>query len=139
MIQHYIGTLNHIPRNIDVTITQQLHQIGGAGAIPSGTGSGNPLGGGLQTGAQYASAGVHLLGELGPELVRLPAGAQVTPSWQTAPALHGAVGGGGAGTINLQNHNVINVSGARIGSATRTQILTYNRRNPSNNWALRNR
>ena len=103
-----------------------------------GPAPGNPLGRGSQTGAQYAAAGVTLVGEMGPELVRFGGGEQVVPSWQTAGIMHGG-GGGGEGQINLTSHNVISVSGAKVGSATRTQVLTYSRRNPSNNWALRTR
>ena len=135
-IQHYIGTLNRIPRNVDTTITQQIQQIGHL--VGSGTGSGNPLGGGLQTGAQYAAAGVTLVGEQGPELVRFGGGEQVVPSWQTAGIMHGA-GGGGEGTINLTSHNVVNVGGQRMQSQVVTQSLTYQRRNPSNNLNLRTR
>ena len=135
-IQHYIGTLNRIPRNVDTTITQQIQQIGHL--VGSGTGSGNPLGGGLQTGAQYAAAGVTLVGEQGPELVRFGGGEQVVPSWQTAGIMHGA-GGGGEGTINLTSHNVVNVGGQRMQSQVVTQSLTYQRRNPANNLSLRTR
>jgi phage-related tail protein len=94
-------------------------------------------GAGFQTGAQYAGAGMALVGEMGPELVRFGGGEQVVPSWQTAGILHS--GGGGEGTINLATHNVVNVGGQRMQSQVVTQSLVYQRRNPSNNLSLRTR
>lgn len=48
-------------------------------------------------------------------------------------------GGGSTGTIHLTLEVPVMLDGSRIGTTQRTQILTYNRRNPSNNIALRYR
>ena len=91
----------------------------------------------LATGAQYAAAGFHVVGDAGPELVRFPgAGAEVLPSWQTAAALHG---GGGEGTLNFSHQSTLQVNGQKLGAVTRTAVLNYARRNPSNNLSLRTR
>jgi hypothetical protein len=90
----------------------------------------------LATGAQYAAAGMAVVGDAGPELVRFGGGEQVIPSWQTAAAVHG---GGGEGTLNFSHQSSIQVDGTKLGAVTRTQSLTYQRRNPSNNLSLRTR
>ena len=125
----------HSPPPVTITVNGQITASGQAAIAASGNpgfghgGVGHAVQPGAQTGAEYAAAGVTLVGEQGPELVRFGGGEQVVPSWQTAGIMHGA-GGGGEGTINLQSHNVINVSGAKIGSATRTQVLVLPAQKP---------
>jgi len=127
-------------KTVTLTVNGQITSSGAAALSASG---GNPAivrhvaGGTYATGAEYAAAGLALVGDAGPELVRFPAaGAEVLPSWQTAAAMHG--GGGGEGEIHLVNHNPVYVSGAKVASATRTQVLSYGRRNGTSNWTLRN-
>jgi hypothetical protein len=133
-------------KTVTITVAGQITGSGAA-AISALSGGGGQGGVGhrvipgtgpcAQTGAQYAAAGLTLVGEMGPELVRFGGGEQVVPSWQTAGILHS--GGGGEGTINLATHNVVMVGGQRMQSQVVTQSLTYQRRNPSNNLNLRTR
>jgi hypothetical protein len=102
-------------------------------------------GGIFPTPSGHAAAGTNygggptLVGEFGPEVVNLPAGSSVLPSWQTAALAHGGGGGGSEGTIGLALHIPVSVGGQRVGSAVIRQSLTYQRRNPSNNLSLRTR
>jgi hypothetical protein len=79
-----------------------------------------------------------LVGEMGPEMVNLPAGSSVLPSWQTAGIMHGGDGGGGDGdgTIHFSHQSNVVVNGRVLGSTMRSESLTFNRRNPSNNLSL---
>ena len=107
----------HSPPPVTITVNGQITASGQAAIAASGNpgfghgGVGHAVQPGAQTGAEYAAAGVTLVGEQGPELVRFGGGEQVVPSWQTAGIMHGA-GGGGEGTINLTSHNVVNVGRA---------------------------
>ena len=80
-----------------------------------------------------------LVGEMGPEIVNLPAGSSVLPSWQTAGITHGGGGGGGEGTLNMASRISVSLGGQVLGKATIRQSLVYSRRNPSNNLSLRHR
>ena len=107
--------------------------VGAGGIFPTPSGH-------AATGAAYLGGGLTLVGEMGPELARLPAGSSVLPSWQTTGLLHGGdTGGGGEGTIGLALHIPVNIGGQRVASANIRQSLTYQRRNPSNNLSLRTR
>ena len=69
---------------------------------------GNFLGGGLPkfaTGTDFAPGGWSLVGERGPEIVKLPTGSQVTPNDQL----------GGGGDIHLHTH--VDARGAQVGVA----------------------
>jgi hypothetical protein len=137
-IQGLIHQLNSIPKNIPVNINIATN-VSGATA-PAGVGLGHlGTGASAQTGTNYAHGGLTLVGEMGPELVRMPAGAEVTPSWQTAPLLHGGGGGGGESTLNLNARIPVSFGGQVLGQATIRQSLVYQRRNPSNNLSLRHR
>ena len=122
-------------KTLDLNI---VTNVSGAQA-PAGVGLGHlGTGASAQAGTNYAHGGLTLVGEMGPELVRLPAGAAVTPSWQTAPLLGGG-GGGGEGTLNFSHRSNISVNSRVIGNVIRTESLTFNRRNPANNLSLRHR
>jgi hypothetical protein len=134
----------HSPPPVTITVNGDITGSGAAAIAALGGYGGGGEGGaghrvlpGGQTGAQYAAAGLTLVGEQGPELVRFGGGESILPSWQTAAALHG--GGGGEGTVHLATQNVVNVGGQRMQSQIVTQSLVYSRRNPSNNLALRTR
>ena len=59
------------------------------------------------------------------------------PSWQTAGVTHGTGGGGGVGAgVGVNQHIAVYVSGTKIQSASRSQVLAYSRRNGGNNWNL---
>jgi hypothetical protein len=55
-------------------------------------------------GTSSAPGGATLVGEMGPEIVNMPQGAQVTPAYRTRAA---ATGGGGA-SINIENLTIAN-------------------------------
>lgn len=65
-----------------------------SGGIVGGVGAGSPRR--MASGGQSGSS-MTLVGEQGPELVRLPFGSSVTPAGQTRAALAAAGGGGGRG------------------------------------------
>jgi hypothetical protein len=139
-IQGLIGQLNSIHSPPPITITTNYVNngspstaVGAGGIFPTPSGH-------AATGAAYLGGGLTLVGEMGPELARLPAGSSVLPSWQTTGLLHGGdTGGGGEGTIGLNLHVPVNIGGQRVASANIRQSLIYSRRNPSNNLSLRNR
>ena len=120
-----------------ITITTDYVTIG-----TPGTGKGGilPTPSGHATGTWAAAAGLALVGESGPELVRFGGGETVLPSWQTAGITHGGgAGGGGEGTIGLALHIPVTLGGQRVASANIRQSPVYPRRNPSNNLSLRHR
>ena len=72
---------------------------------------------GLASGTTYAQGGLTLVGENGPELVQMPAGARVYNDSQTSAILNGSAaslsaGGGGGMTVNL-SVNVGNYLGSQ--------------------------
>lgn len=56
---------------------------------------------GMATGGVVKSAGMALVGEKGPELVRMPAGAEVIPADQSRKMMNGGAGGSGGTNINV--------------------------------------
>jgi hypothetical protein len=135
-VQGLIAQLNKIPAHVSTTVTTNFIDTG-----TPGTGKGGilPTPSGHQAGTWAAAAGLAVVGESGPELVRFGGGEQVTPSWQTAPLLHGGGGGGGESTLNLNARIPVSFGGQVLGQATIRQSLVYQRRNPSNNLSLRHR
>jgi hypothetical protein len=141
-IQGLIHQLNsiHSPPPIDITTNYVTNgspstAAGAGGIFPTPTG--HPV---YQTGTNYTPGGFALVGDAGPELVRLPTGSSVLPSWQTAGVMNsGGSGGGGEGIIGLALRIPVNIGGQRVASANIRQSLTYQRRNPSNNLSLRTR
>lgn len=95
------------------------------------THSGSPgyAGGGpqphAQAGASYLGGGPTLVGELGPEILNLPAGSSVTPSWQTAGLMHGAPA---VGPIVVEQHQDIhvNLDGEEIWRNQQRRTFAYN-------------
>jgi hypothetical protein len=88
--QNYINTLNSIPRNIFTQITVNTSHTGHAyGGITAAAEGG-------------ARGGMTLVGENGPELVRLPGGSSVysAPDTQSA-AMRGMGGYGGSSSVEL--------------------------------------
>ena len=146
------GEVAWLARLHDKTVTITVNGLitgSGAAAISALSGGGGEGGAGhrvgpggftgAQTGAAYA-AGRMLVGEMGPEIVHLPAGSSVMPSWQTAGVMNsGGSGGGGEGTLNFSARIPVSVGGQRLGAATIRQSLVYQRRNPANNLSLRHR
>jgi hypothetical protein len=55
------------------------------------------------------------------------------PSSETLRSL----GGGSGGIFALTQHVEVELDGSKMGSSWRTDLLTYNRRNPTANTALR--
>jgi hypothetical protein len=56
-------------------------------------------------GTNYASGGMTLVGEHGPEIINLPAGSQVNTAWQSRQS---STGTGGGHTVVIQNYNSYN-------------------------------
>lgn len=90
MLDEYIAALLRIPPDVTtaVKIIGKVSNTGkqGAGVTVTGTAA---------AGTDYARPGTYLVGEQGPELVRMQGGEQILPTGQTMAAL----GGGGDGTI----------------------------------------
>jgi hypothetical protein len=89
--QNYINVLNSIPRSIFTTVTTSHISIGHAyGGISSAATGGD-------------GGGMTLVGEEGPELVRLPQGANIYSNSDTQSMMSSGFGGGGnAGPTTLQ-------------------------------------
>lgn len=86
--QNYINTLNNIPRNIFTQVTVNTVHTGHAYGGITGAASGG------------ARGGMTLVGERGPELVRLPGGSSVYSAGDTqSMMMRGGVGGGGGGGV----------------------------------------
>jgi hypothetical protein len=162
MTQSQINTLNgdidkliaklasiHSPPPVNISVITDYSSTGSSmGAAPlGGHGAGHPL---LAGGTPSADPGPAIVGERGPELVYMHGGETVVPHDETARLLaaaaltHRARGyadgaGGGGMPITLHAHLTINteMDGERVNSVQRTETLTYSRRNPSNNLALR--
>jgi hypothetical protein len=142
-IDSLIGHLNSIPRNVTTTVTTNFVNTGQpqSGILPTPSGHYQNPGGfaafqGLPSGSN-APMGRITGPSLGP---RFP----VDFGWGPPSLPHstnprtGSAQGSGSG-VPLHHHIRIYLGGAKIQSAERTQILSYARRNPSNNWALRTR
>jgi hypothetical protein len=104
VIQHLRDLRNAVTHTVN-WIIREWHRIpghGGIGGIASAVAKSLIPGGGLiprlAGGGTILSPGWTLVGERGPELLSLPAGATVHPDWKQHPpfALRDMVGGGGA-------------------------------------------
>jgi len=126
MVQMLIGEVAGL-HDKTFTITEQVRQV----TISSGgTGSGNPLGGGLQSGAAYAPGGWTLVGESGPEMVRFAGGEQVVPNWSLSDALGRVRGGADNSNVGpMVIHTHVSIDGREILTATQQQAYAFNRRN----------
>src|SRR5580704_4192459 len=133
MVSGLVSQLARLHSPPPIVITTEYTTIG-----TPGTGKGGilPTPSGHQTGTWAAAAGLALVGESGPELVRFGGGETVLPSWQTAGITHGGGDGAGSGVLNFSHRSTISVNGRELGNALRSESLTFNRRNPSNNLRL---
>lgn len=107
--------LNEIPTTIDVSvvITQEMMNLGGGGLME------------MQAGTRHFRGGMALIGEKGPELVRLPKGAEIWSAGETRGLMGKGLGGFGLGgpggggyrdspsmatnTRTVGSHNVYNI------------------------------
>lgn len=83
-IRGIMGRLNDIPRNINITANMRMGQLASGGPANAMGASTAATGG--------ARGGMTLVGEQGPELVRLPWGSTVIPNGQTSSMMKGSAG-----------------------------------------------
>jgi hypothetical protein len=121
----------------DITITtyfRELYSVSGTGRSAQSL-----LNPGYQWGTDFATMGMHLVGERGPELVYFHGGEGVLPASETRQFLAGGAGGGHArsaavaGPATALGEAVIHVhvhqDGQQVWQAQQRQTLIYNRRN----------
>lgn len=120
----YAAELNRIPRNIYTLIQVDRresvgpdgHRIGG---FAHGGITGSAASGGIRN-------GMTLVGENGPELVKMAPGSQVYPAGRTADIL-AANGSNGQGTVI--NINTLNLPGVKDGAEVVEALQKYGKRN----------
>lgn len=83
------------------------------------------LGLGYALGTDYATAGVHVVGENGPELVLFRGGEQVVPSDETAEIFKNTSDGGVPDTLPIFTHSDSD-SGNNGGSQSQEKVITLN-------------
>jgi hypothetical protein len=119
-----------IPKYVSTTVNTNYTNTG----TPTGSGGQHHF---TATGAAYASPGATVVGEMGPEIVHMPAGARVTPSWQTAPILRGG-GGAGGGDVHVHVHVEGQIDGQALFESVKTQVYdweTLNSGGRTGSWA----
>jgi hypothetical protein len=115
-IGRVIGAISRIPRNVTTTVTSVTRNITESivrFANPFARATGGLIGAqGMQAGGISGGRSV-LVGEQGPEMVRLPFGSKVTPAGQTRAALAGGAQQGGGQPIELN----VYIGGQRVAEA----------------------
>ena len=96
-------------------------------AIPAAALTGNKPIPASAASAAYTAAGPHLVGEMGPEIVHLPSGSSVRPSWATAPYMRG--GGGGGGDLHADIHVVAKVDEDTLFEVMQRKTYSFNTMN----------
>lgn len=98
------AALATIEREIDIHIGYSVDPMPTLPSVPRGYTMHNAIG------TDYASEGIHLVGEEGPELVYMGGGEKVLTAHETVNALSGA-SGSGSNSYDISFQNTYNVSG----------------------------
>ena len=98
------AALATIEREIDIHIGYSVDPMPTLPSVPRGYTMHNAIG------TDYASEGIHLVGEEGPELVYMGGGEKVLTAHETVNALSGA-SSGGSNSYDISFQNTYNVSG----------------------------